>query len=81
MDSSISNIATILFGEKDASNVLKLVRPAGQPLVEDWDCLKMLVSDLYIYIYHNKLKHNMNKLFKFSNKKKKKSIPILPMSH
>ncbi|KAL5823808.1 hypothetical protein ACOSQ4_021708 [Xanthoceras sorbifolium] len=41
MDSTINLIATLLFGQKNKSHLLEYVRPAGQPLVDDWDCLKI----------------------------------------
>lgn len=45
VDRSINQITKILFGDKKASQILKLIRPSSQPLVDDWSCLKMLVSD------------------------------------
>ncbi|GAB4837126.1 hypothetical protein Ancab_002037 [Ancistrocladus abbreviatus] len=45
-DHSVKAIGEILFGSMDAAKVLNSVRPAGQPLVDDWDCLKALV-DIY----------------------------------
>ncbi|KAF2317708.1 hypothetical protein GH714_039625 [Hevea brasiliensis] len=44
VDRSINQTTTILFGEEKTSEVLKMVRPSGQPLVDDWNCLKMLVK-------------------------------------
>ncbi|KAH7564816.1 hypothetical protein ACOSQ2_021757 [Xanthoceras sorbifolium] len=44
MDSTINLIATSLFGQKNKSHLLEYVRPAGQPLVDDWDCLKLFVK-------------------------------------
>ncbi|KAL5758820.1 hypothetical protein ACOSP7_021431 [Xanthoceras sorbifolium] len=43
MDRTINLIATLLFGQKNKSHLLEYVRPAGQPLVDDWDCLKIFV--------------------------------------
>nr|QCW05332.1 asparaginyl endopeptidase 3 [Viola philippica] len=43
LDQSIKFIGRLLFGIDKASEVLSTVRPAGQPLVDDWDCLKTLV--------------------------------------
>ncbi|KAJ0007772.1 hypothetical protein Pint_30751 [Pistacia integerrima] len=43
-DLNIQRITTILFGLKNGPNMVQFVRPAGQPLVDDWDCLKMLVG-------------------------------------
>ncbi|CAL9083901.1 unnamed protein product, partial [Musa acuminata var. zebrina] len=43
VDNSIEFIGKLLFGSKQGSEVLKTVRPAGQPLVDDWSCLKSMV--------------------------------------
>ncbi|KAL9376536.1 hypothetical protein Peur_030656 [Populus x canadensis] len=43
IDHSIKLIGKLLFGIGKASEVLNAIRPAGQPLVDDWDCLKTLV--------------------------------------
>lgn len=43
-DDNIHSLAVLLFGETNASRIIEYVRPTGQPLVDDWDCLKMLVS-------------------------------------
>lgn len=43
LDNSIQLIGKLLFGIDSSSDVLKTVRPAGQPLVDDWLCLKTLV--------------------------------------
>jgi len=43
LDQSIKFIGKLLFGMDKASDVLNTIRPAGQPLVDDWDCLKTLV--------------------------------------
>ncbi|XP_031248424.1 vacuolar-processing enzyme-like [Pistacia vera] len=43
-DLNIQRITTMLFGLKNGPNMVQFVRPAGQPLVDDWDCLKMLVG-------------------------------------
>ncbi|KAI5586291.1 hypothetical protein POPTR_006G232900v4 [Populus trichocarpa] len=43
IDHSIKLIGKLLFGIEKASEVLNTVRPAGQPLVDDWVCLKTLV--------------------------------------
>ncbi|OAY48710.1 vacuolar-processing enzyme [Manihot esculenta] len=44
VDRSINQITKILFGDKKASQILTLIRPSSQPLVDDWSCLKMLVK-------------------------------------
>lgn len=43
LDDSVKLIGKLLFGIEKGSEVLKAVRSAGQPLVDDWDCLKMMV--------------------------------------
>ncbi|XP_064992533.1 vacuolar-processing enzyme-like [Musa acuminata AAA Group] len=43
VDNSIEFIGKLLFSSKQGSEVLKTVRPAGQPLVDDWSCLKSMV--------------------------------------
>ncbi|KAG6764954.1 hypothetical protein POTOM_028968 [Populus tomentosa] len=44
VDRSLNHIASTLFGDENAANAMKHVRPSGQPLVDDWDCLKGLVE-------------------------------------
>ncbi|KAK4340744.1 hypothetical protein RND71_039245 [Anisodus tanguticus] len=44
VDNSVRHIGEILFGVENGPEVLKNVRPAGQPLVDDWDCLKSFVK-------------------------------------
>ncbi|KAL5554199.1 hypothetical protein UlMin_041600 [Ulmus minor] len=44
LEHSINKIGDILFGFENNFQVLKYVRPAGQPLVDDWSCLKKLVG-------------------------------------
>uniref|UniRef100_M1B309 Vacoular processing enzyme 1 n=1 Tax=Solanum tuberosum TaxID=4113 RepID=M1B309_SOLTU len=43
LDNSIALVGKLLFGIKKGPEVLTSVRPAGQPLVDDWDCLKSYV--------------------------------------
>lgn len=43
IDHSIKLIGKLLFGIEKGSVVLETIRPAGQPLVDDWNCLKTLV--------------------------------------
>ncbi|KAJ7952081.1 vacuolar-processing enzyme-like [Quillaja saponaria] len=43
VDYSMSHIGKQLFGHPDSANVLTTVRRAGQPVVDDWTCLKSLV--------------------------------------
>uniref|UniRef100_M1B315 Vacuolar processing enzyme n=1 Tax=Solanum tuberosum TaxID=4113 RepID=M1B315_SOLTU len=44
VDKCVKYIGQILFGVKNGPEVLNIVRPAGQPLVDDWDCLKSFVK-------------------------------------
>ncbi|GAY60595.1 hypothetical protein WN943_000585 [Citrus x changshan-huyou] len=43
VDHSIKLIGKLLFGIEKGPEILNTVRPAGQPLVDDWGCLKSLV--------------------------------------
>ncbi|XP_024031870.1 vacuolar-processing enzyme alpha-isozyme [Morus notabilis] len=43
VDHNINQIGKLLLGYENNAKVLKNVRPSGQPLVDDWDCLKNLV--------------------------------------
>ncbi|CAA0838401.1 Vacuolar-processing enzyme gamma-isozyme [Striga hermonthica] len=43
IDNSIKLIGKLLFGIKKGPVVMEEVRPAGEPLVDDWNCLKSLV--------------------------------------
>ncbi|KAJ7966459.1 putative Vacuolar-processing enzyme [Quillaja saponaria] len=43
LDNSMKLIGKLLFGIEKGPEVLNIVRPAGQPLVDDWDSLKTLV--------------------------------------
>lgn len=50
MDQTVKLIGKLLFGIKKGPEVLNTVRPAGQPLVDDWDCLKTMVI-LLLFIF------------------------------
>lgn len=50
MDQTMKLIGKLLFGIKKGPEVLNTVRPAGQPLVDDWDCLKTMVV-LLLFIF------------------------------
>ncbi|THG21667.1 hypothetical protein TEA_000296 [Camellia sinensis var. sinensis] len=43
IDNSMKMVGKLLFGIEKGPEVLNTVRPSGQPLVDDWDCLKTLV--------------------------------------
>ena len=60
IDNIMNQIGKLLFGTyENGSKVMNNVKPAGQPLVDDWDCFKMHVSTtstptnnhIYIYIF------------------------------
>ncbi|MBA0694049.1 hypothetical protein Goari_004382 [Gossypium aridum] len=42
-DHSVKLIGKLLFGIERGLEVLNTIRPAGQPLVDDWKCLKKMV--------------------------------------
>ncbi|KAF4404584.1 hypothetical protein G4B88_005970 [Cannabis sativa] len=44
VDYSINQIGKLLLGHHDHQNGFKNLRSSGQPLVDDWDCLKTLVK-------------------------------------
>lgn len=44
VDSSMKLIGKLLFGIEKGPEVLKTIRSAGKPLVDDWSCLKSLVT-------------------------------------
>ncbi|KAG6532673.1 hypothetical protein ZIOFF_006523 [Zingiber officinale] len=43
VDTSVELIGNLLFGSERGSEVLKMVRPSGQALVDDWSCLRLMV--------------------------------------
>ncbi|KAK1615018.1 hypothetical protein QYE76_020535 [Lolium multiflorum] len=43
VDNNVELIGGSLFGTEEGPQVLNVVRPTGQPLVDDWDCLKSMV--------------------------------------
>ena len=44
LDNSIDFIGKVLFGFENGPSTLEAPRSSGQPLVDDWDCLKRMVS-------------------------------------
>jgi legumain len=50
VDSSVEMIGGRLFGSEEGPRVLNAARPLGQPLVDDWDCLKSMVSTWCVYL-------------------------------
>ncbi|KAK7831191.1 vacuolar-processing enzyme [Quercus suber] len=43
VDSSVKLTGELLFGIVKSDEMLNTVQPTGQPLVDDWDCLKAMV--------------------------------------
>ncbi|RLM74129.1 vacuolar-processing enzyme beta-isozyme 1 [Panicum miliaceum] len=43
LDSSIDFVGRLVFGFENGPKMLEAVRAPGQPLVDDWDCLKRMV--------------------------------------
>ncbi|CAL9780938.1 unnamed protein product [Musa acuminata subsp. burmannicoides] len=43
LDSSIDYIGNQIFGSEIGPSILRAVRPSGQALVDDWECLKSMV--------------------------------------
>uniref|UniRef100_A0A1D1ZHI9 Vacuolar-processing enzyme n=1 Tax=Anthurium amnicola TaxID=1678845 RepID=A0A1D1ZHI9_9ARAE len=43
VDNSIKLVGNLLFGSEKGMEVIKAVRSSGQPLVDDWGCLKTMV--------------------------------------
>ncbi|MEI4867069.1 hypothetical protein, partial [Klebsiella pneumoniae] len=51
LDDSIKLIGELLFGIEKGPEVLKAVRPAGRPLVDDWHCLKTsVITQLLVHL-------------------------------
>ncbi|XP_009794187.2 vacuolar-processing enzyme-like [Nicotiana sylvestris] len=44
VDNNVKRLGELLFGVEKGNEVLQSVRPAGTPLVDDWDCLKSYVK-------------------------------------
>eukprot|EP00850_Spirogloea_muscicola_P018295 SM000166S02476 [mRNA] locus=s166:79817:83389:- [translate_table: standard] len=43
LDHSVEMLGDLLFGSANTLSPYRIVRPPGQPLVDDWDCLKRMV--------------------------------------
>lgn len=59
LDSSMEFIGTLLFGPNKGSKILNSARESGLPLVDDWKCLKSMVSP---YSYLLFALYNLNEL-------------------
>ncbi|KAH9617701.1 hypothetical protein KSS87_018472 [Heliosperma pusillum] len=44
VDYNFENIGKTLFGAENGFEIIKTVRPSGQPIVDDWDCFKSMVT-------------------------------------
>lgn len=44
VDNSLKHLGELLFGVEYGSEALQSVRPSGQPLVDNWDCLNSYVE-------------------------------------
>jgi hypothetical protein len=51
VDKGIERIGGILFGTEAGPQFLTAVRPTGWPLVDDWDCLKSMVSVMWVVVF------------------------------
>nr|AWD84475.1 asparaginyl endopeptidase 2 [Petunia x hybrida] len=49
IDDSITLVGKLLFGIEKGTEELTRVRPSGEPLVDDWDCLKSFVGTFETY--------------------------------
>ena len=50
LDNSIDFIGKLLFGFENGPSMLEAPRSSGQPVVDDWDCLKRMVSVTVPYL-------------------------------
>jgi legumain len=53
LDTSIDFIGKLIFGFEKGPSMLEATRSPGQPLVDDWDCLKRKVSLAISYLSLN----------------------------
>lgn len=52
IDESMHQIISVVLGQEKVAEMLNTVQSAGNPLVHDWDCLKMLVSISIVKIHN-----------------------------
>ena len=50
IDKSVQLVGQLLFGVDAGPTMLTAVRPRGLPLVDDWSCLRNLVSNATILV-------------------------------
>ncbi|KAH9626253.1 hypothetical protein KSS87_017210 [Heliosperma pusillum] len=44
VDYNFESIGKTLFGAENGFEIIKTIRPSGQPIVDDWDCFKSMVT-------------------------------------
>lgn len=44
IDNSIKLIGKLLFGIEKSHEIMNAIQPTGKPLVEDWSCIKSMVT-------------------------------------
>lgn len=66
VDNSIQLVGKLLFGNDEGLEILDAVRPAGQPLVDDWSCLKSTVRSFETYC-GSLSQYGMKHMRKFAN--------------
>ncbi|KAG6469471.1 hypothetical protein ZIOFF_074188 [Zingiber officinale] len=66
VDDSIRLVGKLLFGDDRGLEILDAVRPAGQPLVDDWSCLKSMVRSFERYC-GSLSQYGMKHMRKFAN--------------
>ncbi|GLT61757.1 hypothetical protein SLA2020_344400 [Shorea laevis] len=68
IDRSINHITTVLFGDKNSTEVsMNSVPSDGQPLVHDWNCFKMLVKTFKKYCGSSTSRYEMKYTRIFAN--------------
>lgn len=63
LDSSIDFIGKLVFGFDKGPSMLQAARGSGQPLVDDWDCLKRMVRVTVSYSNPINMQHPVLFLF------------------
>lgn len=47
IDNSIKLIGKLLFGIEKSHEIMNAIQPTGKPLVEDWSCIKSMVTQTH----------------------------------
>jgi legumain len=50
LDTSVDFIGKLVFGFEKGPSMLQATRSSGQPVVDDWDCLKRMVSAAVFHV-------------------------------